>query len=155
TKETPMDLETSTRKILRGGRLTLAFVALIQNFLGPVTAAPKPADNNTATPIKHVIIIVGENRTFDHLFGAYKPKAGESVSNLLAKGIVKEDGTRGPNFGLALQNSADITGSPLFELSPSTGKAPYAVLPAPLNGGPTNVCTDNGICNYGEARSSE
>ena len=28
----------------------------------------------TATPIKHVIIIVGENRSFDHLFATYEPK---------------------------------------------------------------------------------
>jgi phospholipase C len=34
----------------------------------PVDAIP------TATPIKHVIIIVGENRSFDHLFAAYVPK---------------------------------------------------------------------------------
>ena len=27
----------------------------------------------TATPIKHVIIIVGENRSFDHLFATYIP----------------------------------------------------------------------------------
>ena len=28
----------------------------------------------TATPIKHVIIIVGENRSFDHVFATYVPK---------------------------------------------------------------------------------
>src|SRR5262249_961806 len=27
----------------------------------------------TASPIKHVIIIVGENRSFDHLFATYVP----------------------------------------------------------------------------------
>ena len=27
-------------------------------------------------PIKHVIVIVGENRTFDHLFATYKPQPG-------------------------------------------------------------------------------
>src|SRR5882762_2323767 len=31
----------------------------------------------TATPIKHVIIIVGENRSFDHLFATYQCGAGE------------------------------------------------------------------------------
>ena len=34
---------------------------------GDVNTAPK-GDANTATPIKHVIVIVGENRSFDHLF---------------------------------------------------------------------------------------
>ena len=28
----------------------------------------------TASPIKHVIIIVGENRSFDHLYATYTPK---------------------------------------------------------------------------------
>jgi phospholipase C len=30
-------------------------------------------ESATQTPIKHVIVIVGENRTFDHVFGTYKP----------------------------------------------------------------------------------
>src|ERR1700730_17444979 len=53
----------------------------------------------TATPIKHVIIIVGENRSFDHLFATYKPRSRhERVLNLLSEGIVKSDGSPGPNF---------------------------------------------------------
>src|SRR6476661_2299626 len=28
----------------------------------------------TASPIKHVIILIGENRGLDHTFGIYKPK---------------------------------------------------------------------------------
>jgi phospholipase C len=34
----------------------------------------------TATPIKHVIIIVGENRSFDHLFATYVPRREEERS---------------------------------------------------------------------------
>src|ERR1700730_148645 len=42
----------------------------------------------TATPIKHVIILIGENRGLDHTFGVYRPKgAGQTLSNLLSKGI--------------------------------------------------------------------
>ena len=53
-------------------------------------------DGNTATPIKHVIVIMGENRTFDHLFATYQPvNNGEQVLNLLSEGIVKKDGTPG------------------------------------------------------------
>jgi len=62
--------------------------------------------NKTQTPIQHVIVIIGENRTFDHVFATYKPSPGESVWNLLSKGIVNEDGTPGPNFSLASQSSA-------------------------------------------------
>jgi phospholipase C len=127
----------------------------MQNFVGPLAQTAKADDNNTASPIKHVIIIVGENRTFDHLFATYKPRDGETVSNLLSKGIIKEDGTRGPNFSQAYQYSVDITGSTTYQLSPTMKKTLYSNLPAPLNGGPTNVCTNNGICNFGDARSSE
>jgi phospholipase C len=61
----------------------------------------------TASPIKHVIILIGENRGLDHTFGVYKPKGrGETISNLLSKGIVNEDGSPGPNFAKAQQFSA-------------------------------------------------
>ena len=33
----------------------------------------------------------GENRTFDHVFATYEPKRGETIDNLLSKGIVNED----------------------------------------------------------------
>jgi phospholipase C len=93
-------------------------------------------DGDTRSPIKHVVVIVGENRTFDHVFATYKPKHGQYADNLLAKHIINEDGTPGPNFRAAVQKSAvDQAPSP-FELSPG-GKAPYAKLPPALAGGPT------------------
>jgi phospholipase C len=58
---------------------------------------------DTETPIKHIIVLIGENRTFDNVFGTYKPKDGQSVSNLLSKGIVNADGTPGPNKDAAKQ----------------------------------------------------
>jgi phospholipase C len=112
-------------------------------------------DGNTTTPIKHVIVIVGENRSFDHLFATYVPQGAETVNNLLSEGIINPDGTPGPNYSIATQFSADITGSATYQPSPTTGKNAYGTLPAPLNGGPSNVCTDNGMCNLGDARSSE
>ena len=33
--------------------------------------ADRNPDRDTRTPIKHVIIIIGENRTFDHVFGTF------------------------------------------------------------------------------------
>src|ERR1700761_1138610 len=57
----------------------------------------------TASPIKHVIVIVGENRGFDHTFATLKPKRGQSVNNLLAQGIINADGTPGKNFAKAQQ----------------------------------------------------
>ena len=107
-------------------------------------------DNATTSPIKHVIVIIGENRTFDHVFATYKPKHGQTVDNLLSKGIVKEDGTPGPNFNQALQYTAiDANPAPavpplssplptIYQVAPG-GKTPYARLPPPGLGGPTNA----------------
>lgn len=84
------------------------------------------------TPIKHVIVLIGENRTFDHVFGTYQPRAGQTVSNLLSKGIVNADGTPGPNFALAAQSTAAAEAA--FYVAPAS-KAPYATLPPPTTGG--------------------
>ena len=76
----------------------VALCALAVNANAPAAAASAPSgsnDRNTMTPIKHVIVIMGENRTFDHLFATYQPKKGESVLNLLSEEIVKADGTPG------------------------------------------------------------
>ena len=47
-----------------------------------------------------------------------------------------------------------MTGGSVYEPSPKK-KTLYANHPAPLNGGPTDVCTDNGICTLADAMSSE
>ena len=73
----------------------------------------------TASPIKHVIILIGENRGLDHTFGVYKPKgAGQTISNLLSKGIVNEDGTPGPNFAQAQQAIAESLQLGVYHLCP-------------------------------------
>jgi phospholipase C len=90
-------------------------------------------DGNTTTPIKHVIVIIGENRTFDHVFATYQPaKTGETAFNLLSEGIVNADGTPGPNYGTVAQFQAQDTTT--YQLNPS-GKMQYQTLPAPLAGG--------------------
>ena len=133
-------------------------LAALQVFAGlPMPAyaqSTNPETYATKTPIKHVIVIIGENRTFDHVFATYKPKNGEHVSNLLSKGIVEEDGTPGPNFSLARQHNAEDDFSDPYQISP-TEKSEYAHLPAPLAGGPTDVCKNNGICTLQQAEDSE
>jgi phospholipase C len=128
--------------------------ALIGQPIVPVVASAGDDGPDSATPIKHVIVIIGENRTFDHVFATYKPAKGESVDNLLSKGIVSEDGTPGPNFYLAGQFSAVDKHANRYDPSPAS-KSLYATLPAPLAGGPENVCTNNGICTTAEAKASE
>jgi phospholipase C len=147
-------------RLAHSARVSLAILTALP-FSGGGTltyAAPPDKDKDHQkdgkTPIKHVIVIVGENRSFDHIFATYKPKAGESVDNLLSKHIVNEDGTPGPKHWLAQQYSADITGAAEFQLSP-TNKTAYGILPAPLNGGPTDVCKNNGICSVADAIASE
>ncbi len=90
----------------------------------------------TRTPIKHVILIIGENRTFDHLFATYTPPKGQTVRNLLSEGIVNADGTPGPNFSKAQQWQASDT--TVYSPSP-TKTAPYSTLPdINTDGAPTN-----------------
>ena len=151
-----MSLKQVVSKSVKGLRVGFVVLTLFQFSLGGPLVGTLQAQGNevTRTPIKHVIVIVGENRSFDHVFATYKPKHGQHVDNLLSKKIINEDGTPGPEYSLAAQYSADITGSTEFQLSP-TNKTPYATLPAPLNGGPTDVCADNKICLLADAKSSE
>src|ERR1700739_2755474 len=79
---------------------------MVLQLISPAVAAAADQSSKTRTPIKHLIVIIGENRTFDHVFATYKPKQGQSISNLLSKGIVNEDGSPGPNFSLGAQSSA-------------------------------------------------
>src|SRR6201996_8732935 len=112
------------------------------------TTPTNPADSlKTASPIKHVIVLIGENRGLDHTFGVYKPKGkGETISNLLSKGIVNEDGTPGPNFAKAQQFSA--AGQPSYYVGAgATAKTPYSptnVMPQPNTNGAPQAQSDTG-----------
>ena len=133
----------SKRKLhlLQGCRLGLSLLAMGQFSLGPVLAAEAPkGDHYTRSPIKHVIVIIGENRSFDHVFATYVPKEGQSISNLLSKGIIKLDANKnampGPNFHKAHQVAAqDLGTKDPFLLSPPKQTFPSDQLPAPLVGG--------------------
>src|ERR1700687_815548 len=114
----------------------LSVVALSIQLIGPAFAVAKDKGHQAQTPIQHVIVIIGENRTFDHVFATYKPKSGETVSNLLSKGIVNEDGTPGPNFPWAAQSSA-VDSKPNTYLINPPDNVTYPVLPPVLAGGYT------------------
>ena len=111
-----------------------SLVGLFANLGTPLPAAAQSP--KTATPIQHVIVIIGENRTFDHVFATYKPVAGQTVSNLLYKGIVNADGTPGPNFALARQSQATDSKPSKYLLNPPDSVT-YNVLPPVLAGGYT------------------
>jgi len=103
----------------------------------PIKSSTTPAA--PASPITNVIVIIGENRTFDHVYGTYVPREDQTISNLWSKGIVTLAGTPGPNFSQAAQSSAvDMGGKTaegVYSNSPS-GKVKYALLPPALAGGP-------------------
>jgi phospholipase C len=146
---------------LRGLRMTAASLAVFQMSIGPVlAAAPVPdfgggfgnpgngpgngSSGQTATPIKHVIVIIGENRSFDHVFATYVPQRGQTVHNLLSEGIIKLDAHKnaipGPNFAKAQQLAAsDQGGTDSFLLSPPKQEFPNNQLPAPEAAGPSGA----------------
>ena len=110
----------------------------------PGSAPQMLGDHMTATPIKHVIVVIGENHTFDNIFGAYKPRHGQHVENLLSEGIINADGSFGPNVARAEQWQAlDTAKNPgAYSINPPKTQ-PYATLPQPNTtyaiGQPQNV----------------
>jgi phospholipase C len=108
-------------------------------------------DQNTKTPIKHVIVIYGENRSFDHVFGTYRSPSGDHVANMLSEGIVNEDGTPGPNFSKAAQFQASATGA--YSVSPPK-TAVYSTLPPPLAEG-SKVASDTAPPPFATIQAAE
>jgi phospholipase C len=114
------------------------FALSVFGFGAAAQAAADP-DNavdaiQTATPIKHVIMIVGENRSFDHLFATYVPNGkNERVLNLLSEGIINADGSPGPNFAKAHQFKivSAPNGGKFFSSADLAHKQLYTTLPAP------------------------
>jgi acid phosphatase len=102
--------------------------------------ADSAARVQTETPIKHVVVIIGENHTFDNVFATYRARHGQYVRDLLSEGIITANDQLGPNGGLARQYHA--TNTTKYGLNPQrTG--PYATLPQPnttsAQGQPKNV----------------
>ena len=99
------------------------------------------APTGTRTPIKHLIVVIGENHSFDNVFATYvPPDPTQHVWNLLSLGIVNQVGLPGPNAALALQNQA--TDTTVYQLSPTQTGA-YTQLPQPsttLNALPSSPC---------------
>src|SRR5271163_1127813 len=140
-------------------RIGLTSLALFQFSLGGPLASTAQAqtdnDSKTTSPIKHVIVIIGENRSFDHVFATYVPKGNQMVWNLLSEGIIKGDGTPGPNFAKAHQRAAvdlgEKKGGDPFLLSPPKLDFGGDVLPAPLVGGAKDSYIPNDSISLAEA----
>ena len=119
-----------TKKLgLRLGAAAAALGALTAN--AGATDPDKSTDRvHTTTPIKHVIVVIAENSSFDHAFGTFRPRDGQHIHNLLSKGIVNADGTPGPNFSKAAQFTVTPQ-SQYFISAPVVSKTPYSTLPPP------------------------
>jgi phospholipase C len=111
---------TETRHPVRIAALTAVLLAL-----GAPAGAQAPP---TTTPIEHLIVVVGENLSFDNLFGTYQPRSGAAVRNLLSAGIVNTDGSPGPEFAKAAQRRAEVRDA--YEVTPRIVGS-YGMLPQP------------------------
>jgi phospholipase C len=94
-------------------------------------------DDSTVTPIKHIIVLIGENRSFDHVFATYQPKNGQTVLNLMSNGIIRADGSPGPNASTAAQFQVNNPLPSTYFISASK-KTAYSLLPTPDLGGAPN-----------------
>jgi phospholipase C len=113
----------------------------------PASSALNPEQIQTNSPIKHIIYIVGENRSFDNIYGTYQPKSGQKIWNLLSQGIVNADGSPGANAAQGRQYKATSTNGRFF-LSPLT-KSAYTFLPEPTisSAQPEGIGLEFGIVN--------
>lgn len=131
-----------TARRARTRRLRAAAAAGLFLIGGPflVSGPGALAASDTASPIQHVIVVIGENHSFDNVYATYAPGPGQSIDNLLSKGIVNADGTPGTNAGVALQHTASDTAA--YSLDPQRTGA-YDPLPQPNTtsaiGQPPNV----------------
>ena len=106
----------------RHRRSTFAMLALLA-LLPALGLAAEPQ-----TPIKNLIVIVGENTSFDTLFATFQPAKGAGVKNLLSAGIVDAQGNPGPAYASALQLSATTSG--VYDVNYLKG-TPIKTLPRP------------------------
>ncbi len=95
----------------------------------------------TATPIKHLIVLIGENRTFDNIYATYEPRHGQAVANLLSAGIVRPDGTPGPNFGRSrqFQINQPFPAKYFIDAGATAGRTAYQQSPGTPNFPPPNT----------------
>lgn len=139
-------MPTSHRWTWRHRAMVCACMAAM--VLSPLSTPASPGNGDdgndkpkTATKIKHVIVLIGENRSFDMLFATYISPSGEPVKNLLSEHIINADGTPGKNFSQAAQFQATPPFKTTYYISLNDNeKAPYTTLPPPsLNFSPSPV----------------
>jgi len=98
-------------------------------------------DCNTVTPIKHVIVLIGENWTFDSIFATYQPRHGQSVGNLLSRGYVTASGAPGPDFADSqqFQINQPYPATYFIDAMSTAGKTAYQQAPGTPSFPPPNT----------------
>lgn len=135
--------------------LSVSAVLLAASFnstTGQANTAPTSEDNhhdcdhhgndcNTATPIKHVIVLIGENWTFDSIFATYQPRHGQSVGNLLSRGYVTASGAPGPDFADSqqFQINQPYPATYFIDAMSTAGKTAYQQAPGTPSFPPPNT----------------
>ena len=126
---------------MRVNILGLSTLAVLGIGLGASASAElndAPDGLKTATPIKHLVVVIGENRSFDHIYATYVPKTRHSILNLLSEGIVRSDGSPGRHFAAARQLVTSGQTSYFISVA-KRNKTAYTTLPAPTLGGAPNM----------------
>jgi phospholipase C len=94
-RETGMDSGLTRRQILQAG-VAAGAVALSADPLVQLAQAAKTKPLGKLTDIEHVIILIQENRSFDHYFGTYS--GVEGFGDAGAKAIFEQEGYPAPGF---------------------------------------------------------
>ncbi len=105
-------------------------------------STPTIASAVTRTPIHHLVVVIGENVSFDALYATYKPRDNETIDNLRSRGIVDAEGLPGPHYSDAAQyRFANIGGRYTIDTTPTKI---YSRLPAPTLVGTQDPMTMQG-----------
>lgn len=132
------------RSIVRGVIATGAGLGLLLSCgVAAADADDGGARHETATPIKHLIVLIGENWTFDAVYGTYVPKKGskQSVANLLSGGYVTASGAPGPDFheSSQFQINQPYPATYFIDAMATAGKTAYQQAPGTPSFPPPNT----------------
>ena len=97
---------------------------------GSASAGPRAHTASAQTPIKHVIVIVGENHTFDNVYATYRPRHGQTVEDLRRRGSSRRTASPGRTCR-APASGRRPTPRPTATRPTPKLVAPYTSLPQP------------------------